>query len=117
MPFQLKKIEHPSSVGGYSKLMPGDWWYCPWYLDCDWREWDYWSAMYRALPDPVRPPVCISMPGGDTWLIDAKSSNGEGWHITGEEGLWTASPSILVPRYHGYLRAGWLTDDIDGRRY
>jgi hypothetical protein len=49
-------------------------------------------------------------PGGgmDYWDVDGSASNGPGWTRTGEPPNVTAAPSILTPRYHGYLRGGFL---------
>lgn len=51
--------------------------------------------------------------GYDSWCIDGPSINngafGPGWHRTGEPPNITVTPSILTPRYHGWLRGGELT--------
>lgn len=54
---------------------------------------------------------------GNQWIIEQPSQSGGGWTRTGIAPNLTASPSILTPQYHGYLTAGLLTDDLDGRRY
>lgn len=54
---------------------------------------------------------------GDQWVIEQPSTSGGHWTRTGEAPCFTAVPSILTPRYHGYLTAGVLTDDLDGRTY
>lgn len=46
---------------------------------------------------------------------DRRSSNGDGWNVTGDLPAITCAPSIVVPGYHGYLRDGVFTADIDGR--
>lgn len=51
--------------------------------------------------------LCVMTPGGE-WDIDAPSNNGDGWDRTGEPPRITANPSILMPRYHGWLRDGVL---------
>jgi hypothetical protein len=65
-----------------------------------------------------RPPIIVWLPGNGWWNIDMKSSDGgEGWQVTGEPPNLTASPSILTEDYHGWLRDGVLSDDLEGRTY
>lgn len=71
-----------------------------------WRDW--------AL---IRPPLMVICPGGGHWCPDQKSSNGDGWTVTGEAPAITAHPSIWVnqgrgaPReYHGWLKDGVFSD-------
>jgi hypothetical protein len=69
-----------------------------------WRDWAH-----------NRPPLCIVAPNGKLWEIDRPSSNGDGWKV---EGTWpnlTCAPSIVLPGYHGFLRNGQFTSDLDGR--
>lgn len=74
--------------------------------------WRDWSAK--------RPPVCVVCPNGEEWEIDRKSSNGDGWKVTGDLPNISCSPSIVVEGYHGWLgtsgaQPGWFTGDIEGR--
>lgn len=40
------------------------------------------------------------------------------WDVTGELPKVTVSPSIhMVGIYHGYIRDGQITDDVDGRKF
>jgi hypothetical protein len=71
-----------------------------------WKDWSH-----------IRAPLCVLCPNGQEWCIDAKSSNGDGWTVTGEAPLVSASPSIVVPGYHGFLGSngqppGWFSDPI-----
>ena len=83
------------------------------------------GAMYDSWWGPEKGPngepwwVLVLPPGGhNTWDIYGPASNSKtGWTITGTAPKLTASPSILVPRYHGWLRDGVLTDDCEGRTY
>lgn len=62
--------------------------------------------------------LMVKLPGGSDWLIDGRANNcsckGERtsghhcWIRMGEPPKVTASPSILVPNYHGWLRDGVL---------
>ncbi len=61
--------------------------------------------------------IQVVLPDSREWCITGPSSNGGGWTVTGTMPCITASPSIHVPGYHGFLRDGVLTDDIDGRTY
>jgi hypothetical protein len=69
--------------------------------------WDDWSDK--------RPPIIVICPNGRQWCVDQKSSNGEGWKVTGEWPNITCTPSIVVPGYHGFLQNGIFTDDLEGR--
>lgn len=74
--------------------------------------WNDWS-MKRA-------PIAVVCPNGEVWEIDRRSSNGDGWKVTGDLPLISCSPSIVVEGYHGFLGsngapAGQFTADIEGR--
>ncbi|HEX4620123.1 MAG TPA: hypothetical protein VH208_01025 [Myxococcaceae bacterium] len=56
--------------------------------------------------------LCVRLPGGQEWWIDGPASNGAGWTRTGEPPVLTVTPSILTDRYHGWLRAGVLSDPL-----
>lgn len=102
-------------------LEPGMAWYCPWLYDPTdpnnglKPEHGYLSRFYFRDWATKRPPICVVCPNGQHWLIDSKSSNGEGWQITGELPNITASPSIAVCGYHGWLKDGVFTPDCEGR--
>lgn len=70
-----------------------------------------------------RKPLVVLLPGKWTFLIDGKCFSHErgyydGWTVTGSVPLITVSPSInLVNRYHGWLRDGIISDDVDGRAF
>lgn len=110
---------------------PGLAWYQPWYFDptgereragkyvmiklensgrlgfLSQHYWNDWSSK--------RAPICVVCPNGELWEIDRKSSNGTGWIVTGELPNITCAPSIVVDGYHGFLRDGLFTADVDGR--
>lgn len=69
-----------------------------------WRDWAH-----------IRPPIVIIGPGGEEWEIDRKSSNGDGWKVSGEWPNITCSPSIVLRAYHGFLQNGQFTPDLEGR--
>jgi len=50
----------------------------------------------------------VRLPGGEEWLIDAPASDGGRWKRTGNAPQFTVEPSILTPKYHGWLRNGVL---------
>src|SRR5690348_1402914 len=101
---------------------PGTMWLAWWYHDPtdaeDLSHVDAWLADAEAHPDgnhflsvhylrswaKIRPPICVMCPTGKEWCVDAKSSNGSGWVVTGEPPLITCSPSIDVGTYHGHLQ-------------
>lgn len=75
-----------------------------------------WLSLYfwRSWADK-RPPLCVVCPDGSQWVVDAGSTNGLGWEVAGVAPTITCSPSIVVPGYHGFLRDGVFTPDLDGR--
>jgi hypothetical protein len=73
------------------------------------------GAMYDAEWYPKKGPdgralcVCLPPDGGlNYWCIDGTAKGGGGWTRTGTPPNVTANPSILTPRYHGWLRNGVL---------
>jgi hypothetical protein len=69
------------------------------------------GAMYIATWHDNHLRVCLPPNGGhDYWDVDGPSKNGNGWTRSGDLPNVTANPSILTPRYHGFLRGGWLEE-------
>ena len=56
--------------------------------------------------------LVVTLPSLEHWYIDGPSSNGGGWTRTGsvEDGTLNVTPSILTPKYHGFLRDGHLVE-------
>lgn len=55
--------------------------------------------------------LTVKLPSGgpfDWWCVDGPSKDGGRWTRTGAIPKVTANPSILTPRYHGWLRDGML---------
>lgn len=104
---------------------PGDMWLAPWMLEGHTPENShFWlSAEYWRDHAGRRPPVVVALPNGALFCPDAPYScvgdNGvNGWTVTGTAPRITVSPSInLIGRYHGWLRAGVLSDDCEGRTF
>jgi hypothetical protein len=63
----------------------------------------YLSRFYWTQWSDKRPPICVLTPNGKEWVVDAKSSNGEGWQVQGDPPLLVVTPSIDVPGFHGFL--------------
>lgn len=62
-------------------------------------------------PDGVRLAVVLPPEGGyDYWLVDGPSKGGGRWTRTGTIPKVTARPSIMTPRYHGFLTDGFLVE-------
>jgi hypothetical protein len=113
------------------RFLPGMAWFMDWYFDpTGEREKAGKHVMFKAEQkgklgflsvhywrdwSDKRPPICVVCPNGEWWEIDRKSSNGDGWMVTGDLPNITCSPSIVVKGYHGFLRNGEFTDDIEGR--
>lgn len=76
----------------------------------------YWLDRVGANRAPDGKNLIAICPDGSEWWIDGPASNGPGWTRTGTPPNVTCSPSILVPGYHGFLRDGVFTGDVDGRK-
>ena len=86
---------------------PGMIWNAPWLI-----------GAYRMHPSgPDGQFLIMRLPDGQEWAIDGPSTNGPGWIRVGTPPLLTVTPSILSKDYHGFLTAGVLTDDLEGRTY
>jgi hypothetical protein len=114
-------------------FVPGMAWFEPWYWDHDgsWKSRGKYVMCKERPTDPnvngflsphfwrdwadKRPPICVVCPNGEMWEIDRWSSNGTGWTVTGELPNITCAPSIVVEGYHGFLRDGEFTADLEGR--
>lgn len=95
-------------------FLPGMGWHNDWYLGF---ERPFLSPHYYRDWFGKRPPIEVVCPNGDVWCIDRMSSNGDGWQVTGEWPNITCAPSIVAGSYHGYLRNGEFTPDLDGKTF
>ena len=124
MPWRCQLLDHKPSVSTEARI--GDMWYV---ALVDYRGEDR-TRMERELSDDWRAQrahtgriLYVMTPAGP-WCVDKRSFDGQqwgrGWAITGEAPNTTASPSINFAGemgYHGWLRDGWLSDDLEGRAY
>lgn len=61
---------------------------------------------------------CVMMPCRQEWIVYGPSSDGTKWTVTGVPPLITVHPSIGMGKvYHGFIRAGIITPDCEGRTY
>jgi hypothetical protein len=67
----------------------------------------------------IGPHLLVVLPGSpvNIWNVTGNSSSGGGWCVNGTPPLLTVTPSILTPRYHGFLTSGVLTNDCEGRLF
>lgn len=144
MPEELKQINDEARAQGFYHhdrriFKPGWAWYEYWYYDPEWKFRDIKNPMMDRTGPMIkdasdknadflsphywkdwahkRPPICVVCPNGEQWDIDRKSSNGEGWTVTGEFPNITCSPSIVVPGYHGFLQNGQFTANLDDKNH
>lgn len=119
MPFKCKLIDIKDVKMTSAKF--GDMWFAPW------LEKFKKSPEYESTHRGKRPPLVVFVPPGVPLCIDNPTSNmgGHGWKVTGEAPNITVSPSIGIHRsdgkpgwmYHGWLKDGVLSDDIDGKTF
>lgn len=72
-----------------------------------------WDAGWYWEKGPDGKSLCVCLPPGgglDYWHVDGPAKGGGRWTRTGVPPNVTANPSILTPRYHGWLRDGRLVD-------
>lgn len=132
MPWQCVMRDEPPDWGNGERPAIGEMWYEPEPHGQDRPpNREPLSAQYERDWAGRRPPIVIALPGVSrhgyrTVLLDGAyfggpdvlNPNREGWTITGTPPNLTATPSIhAVGDYHGWLRDGVLSDDVDGRTY
>ena len=108
-----KRPEHPKV---------GDLFPAPWILQ---RQKNFGlSPQYFALPEPRRLPLTIILPGGTPFCIDEMARArgdyyGVGWAVSGDPATsLTLAPSVnIVGAYHGWIRDGVISEDVEGRRF
>jgi hypothetical protein len=72
-----------------------------------------WDAVWYPDKGPDGRSLCVALPpngGDDHWHIDGFSQSGGKWSRTGTGANLTVTPSILTPRYHGFLTGGFLVE-------
>ena len=106
----------------------GDCWLAPWLVavetgPCTGMLSDACLAQ-RAAGAMVRPPIVVRLPGGMDFCVDGPCYGdgarlpASGWLVTGEPPDLTLEPSIDIRgTYHGWIKAGVITDDCEGRRF
>ncbi|MHB1953562.1 MAG: hypothetical protein ACYCOU_07395 [Sulfobacillus sp.] len=120
MSVQCRLIETPDHS---SSVHVGDMFYVDMTQDVwPWAQ-DILLSDYYRQHNAHRKPLMVRLPNRDFFLVDSKCVSQEcgwygGWTVTGDAPLITVAPSInLVGRYHGWLKNGVLSDDVEGRKY
>ncbi len=97
--------------------------------NCNYHDWPWYRASLEDLSEYYfninhknRQPLFIILPGHNLFLVDGKCwANGKGyggWQVNGDPPKITMIPSIhLHGIYHGFLKDGILSDDVDGRTF
>jgi hypothetical protein len=73
------------------------------------------SWIGREDPGPDGKGLCVILPDGAHWCMDAKLHDGTGWTRSGSFPTVTVSPSIRTSHYHGFLRNGVLEPCSDSQ--
>lgn len=124
MPWQLTLYENRAAarIAGGGIVRPGSIW--PMDLDEIPGLSKSLSLRYYREHSATRAPLFVVMPDGSTFCVDSmawtpeRGHYGEGWTVTGTPPNLTLTPSInLTGRYHGYIRDGVITDDVEGRTF
>ena len=135
MAWQCRLIENPFREGGPGSegVQIGDMWFDDWKIrdDCPPFLKADLSDEYRRDWLDKRPPIIVAVPSVHfpkhpyrLIPIDEHYQRGpgiaetHGWAVTGEAPHITCSPSInAVGDFHGWLRDGVISDDVEGRKY
>jgi hypothetical protein len=68
--------------------------------------------------DGYVPTWYVLLPNNCAWPIQHKGTDGASWTMTGEPPNITTTPSInYVKRYHGWIKDGVISEDVDGRKF
>lgn len=116
MAWRLRMIARPETAEQISKLEIGDAWYEDGISETHRR--------YLLAPEHAgKRPLTVRLPGPVHFpvygpVIEHGRPTGAGWQVVGEPPAITVSPSIHCRGvYHGYIRNGEITDDIEGLTY
>lgn len=95
-------------VANLFDVPPGAMWTADWYGDS--------GDGYKGPDGKV---WVVKLPGHNSndWTFYGPSRDGGHWTVTGAPPNVTCSPSIGTGAYHGFLRDGVLTQDVDGRTF
>lgn len=134
MSWKLNFVTNPQTKMLH-KWEPGTCWFARWYFDPekDQKRLEdlirlsaenkkHLSLNYLQKWATVRPPYVIVLPNKVAWspdshpISDGKYISG-GWDVEGDISNLTVSPSIHMTDYHGWIRNGEITDDVDGRTF
>ncbi len=105
MPWQCRLIDNPFRPDGpgWDGVQIGDMWFR---LDAPTQNGE------RALP------VVLLPSSGGMFAFDLDDAARHGWTVTGEAPAITVAPSIDgIGVYHGFLRNGVISDDLEGRKF
>ncbi len=106
--------------GPGTKLKPGDMWFTPAMLENGFAMGYQLSDEYKRDWAGKRDPLWVILPSGTWFCVDSRTTDGDGhgWTVTGEPPNITVDPSInAVGLYHGWLKDGVLSDDVEGRAF
>lgn len=92
-----------------------------WFADDAWTSTE--TENYRAN-NAGRKMLFVTLPSkhgpeGLPFCVDGPASRDSvGWVVTGVPPMITVSPSInVIGDYHGFIQAGVITDDCEGRKF
>lgn len=112
MPWRLKVIAEPRTVEDFDRLRPGDCW-------IDEASDPRYLALMVAPAHAGKRAWMVALPGLAPFPIySAATRDNTAWTVTGEPPDVTVAPSIDCNGvYHGYIRDGVITDDLEHRVY
>ena len=126
MPIQCRLVDREKLREQEKQPKPGDMWFVPKMVEGDHAQFyfdHYLSNQYKKDWLGKRLPIMVCLPNGQHTCLDcfySDAKDGNGWTITGEPPSITVMPSINcmgTNGYHGWLKDGILSDDLEGRSY
>lgn len=78
---------------------------------------------YRSTRASLREPLFVVLPDGCTFCVDSVTMKDDvpgltGWTVEGEAPRLTLMPSVNIKGgWHGYIRDGEISDDVEGRTF
>jgi hypothetical protein len=128
MPWPLRFRSEPEP---WKDAQIGDCWYMPeiarsFFIEHQAsQQYRHQLATAKLMGQDFRPPIVVRLPPGFSFFPDEKYGHPEndqrnGWTVSGsiEDGSLVVSPSVnVVGTYHGWIQAGQVSDDVEGRQF
>lgn len=112
MSWPIRMVTEPATTEQQLAVRVGDMWY-------DDRQTPDYLAAIRHHDHAGKRPLIVVLPGPVHFAVyGPASTTGTPWQVSGDPPNLTIVPSINVHGvYHGFIQAGVITDDCEGRKF